>query len=247
VCWVSLTGNPTLRELNRSMLAFFAHPGSGRGTTNQFVQRALDCVLECEVKLLVIDDLHFLRFPSTNSIQVSNHFKYIANCFPVTLVFIGVGLTDTGLLYEGKSLDHTLAHLDAGSSARRTSSNNAILAQTARRTTPLGMAPFRVDTSAGRDQWRQLLKSTEQRLVLINNGRGMLADELPAYLYERTTGHIGSLMTLISRGCARAIRDGTEDLTKDLLDEVKLDAAAEAARPETAAALRSGKFWRQRQ
>ncbi|ETB16030.1 hypothetical protein O983_27920 [Mycobacterium avium 09-5983] len=47
-------------------------------------------------------------------------------------------------------------------------------------------------------------------------------------------------MTLINRGCAMAIRTGTEALTGELLDNVKLDAAAEEKRAETEAALRSG-------
>jgi hypothetical protein len=38
-----------------------------------------------------------------------------------------------------------------------------------------------------------------------------------------------SLMTLIARGCRRAVRTGTEKLTRDLLDQVRNDAAAEAA------------------
>ncbi|SCX31494.1 hypothetical protein [Mycolicibacterium fluoranthenivorans] len=66
----------------------------------------------------MIDDLHFLRWPSAQSVQVSNHFKFIANTFPVTLLFIGVELKESGLL------------------ADRTGSN--VVAQTARRTTVLG-------------------------------------------------------------------------------------------------------------
>lgn len=223
ICWVSLTGNTTLRDLNRSMLAFYAHPGSERGTATQFVRRALDCVLSCETRLLIIDDLHFLRWPSANSIQVSNHFKFIANTFPVTLVFVGVELTKTGLLAEGRS-------------------DSSIVAQTARRTTVLGLDPFTVKSQPERATWRALLTTIEQRLVLAGNGRGMLADALPDYLYVRSSGHIGSLMTLINRGCARAIRNGEETLSKELLDTIPLDAAAEDTRPGNEAALRSGKL-----
>lgn len=59
---------------------------------------------------------------------------------------------------------------------------------------------------------------------------GMLADDLSDYLYIRSSGHIGSLMTLINRGCQRAARLNTEVLDQKLLDHVKLDAAAEKAR-----------------
>jgi hypothetical protein len=47
-------------------------------------------------------------------------------------------------------------------------------------------------------------------------------------------------MTLITRGCRRAIRTGTEELTRDLLDQVRNDAAAEAARQELLAASTPG-------
>ena len=220
VCWVSLTGNTTLRDLNRDMLSFYAHPGADRGTANQYLQRALDCVLRCETRLLVIDDLHFLRWPSAQSVQVSNHFKFIANTFPVTLLFIGVELKKSGLL------------------ADRTGSN--VVAQTARRTTVLGMDNFGVDKQEGRDVWRNLLKTIESKVVLTDSGRGMLADTLPDYLWARTDGRIGSLMTLINRGCSLAMRTGEEVLTKELLDIIPVDVAAEETRLGNAAAIRSG-------
>lgn len=238
VCWVSLTGNPTMRDVNRSMLDFFAHPGSTNGTATQFIRRALDCVLSCETKLLVIDDLHFLRWPSANSIEVSNHFKFIANAFPVTVVFIGVGLARGGLLDEGKRF------LDGAKRPPNDGNRNdhEILAQTLRRTTVLNMTRYHVTNPNARRQWRSLLLTIEQRLVLARGGEGMLADALANYLWGRTKGHIGSLMTLINRGCLRAIRSGAEELTKDLLDGVKLDAAAEAARGAEEAALRAGEI-----
>ena len=71
---------------------------------------------------------------------------------------------------------------------------------------------------------------------------GMVADDLADYLFARSTGHFASLMTLIARGCRRAVRTGTEKLTRDLLDQVRNDAAAEAARQELLAAFDAGKL-----
>jgi hypothetical protein len=68
----------------------------------------------------------------------------------------------------------------------------------------------------------------------------MLADELSDYLYARSSGHIGSLTTLINRGCQRAVRTGVERLTQDLLDRVKNDEASENARKELQSAIRAG-------
>ncbi|MFE1907624.1 hypothetical protein ACFW96_28695 [Streptomyces gardneri] len=146
-----------------------------------------------------------------------------ANEFPVTLIKVGVGLADKGLFSEGEAL------------------GEIVLAQTGRRTTRLDMPPFAIDTENGRLQWRQLLLALEQRIVLTDAYPGMLADALSDYLFTRSTGHIGSLMTLINRRCQRAQRTGTERLTRDLLDQVRNDEAAEQARRELEYAFRAGK------
>lgn len=213
-----------MKDLNRALLEFFGHPGRFRGTTAQLGQQALDCVLSCEVRLLVLDDLHFLKWGNSSGVEVSNHLKWIANEFPVTLVMIGVGLAGKGLFSEG----------GAG--------GDVALAQTGRRTTRLGMPPFTIDDEPGRLQWRQMLLTLEQRVVLADKHPGMLADDLSDYLFARSTGHIGSLMTLINRGCQRAVRTGTERLSRDLLDAVKNDEAAEHARHELALALEANRL-----
>jgi hypothetical protein len=87
-----------------------------------------------------------------------------------------------------------------------------------------------------------LLLAIEQRLVLVRKHPGMLAEDLSDYLYARSTGHIGSLMTLINRGCQRAIRTGTERLNQPLLDQVRVDAAAEKGRSELHHALEVGRL-----
>ena len=214
VCRVGLTGNTGMVQFNRAMLAFFAHPGMSRGNAAHFAHRALDCVLTCETKLLIVDDLHFLRWRNTVGVEISNHFKYIANEFPVTLVFVGVGWAARGLFSEGHSYE------------------DAVIAQTGRRTTKLDMRPFVIDTDEGRRAWRQLLLALEKRIVLADKHPGMLADDLSDYLFARSTGHIGSLMTLINRGCQRAVRTGAEVLSRELMDLVKNDEASERARQE---------------
>lgn len=224
VCKVGLTGNTSMKDFNRALLEFYGHPGSHRGTTAQMAHRALDCIQSCRCRLLIIDDLHFLRWGRTNGIEVSNHFKYIASEFPVTLLMAGTGLAARGLFSEGDSFD------------------NAPLAQTGRRTTPLGMEPFRIDTDQHRREWRQLLLAIERKLALAGKFPGMLADKLPDYLFARSTGHIGSLMTLVNRGCQRAVRTGTERLDRELMDKVKNDAAAEKNRRELELALESRKI-----
>jgi hypothetical protein len=67
-------------------------------------------------------------------------------------------------------------------------------------------------------------------------------DHLTEYLFARSTGHFASLMSLISRGCYRAIKTGAESLTARLLDEVRIDQAAEDARGQLQAAIEAGRL-----
>jgi hypothetical protein len=168
--------------------------------------------------------VHFLDPRRRDGRDFANHFKYLANTFPLTFLFVGVGLEHRGLVREG---------LAAGEEE---------LAQNARRWTTLGVSPFEIVTETGRRTWRQLLLAIEKDLVLAGAHPGMVADDLADYLFARSTGHFASLMTLIARGCRRAVRTGTEKLTRDLLDQVRNDAAAEAARQELLAAFGTGRL-----
>ena len=160
--------------------------------------------------------------------EISNHFKYIANEFPLTLAYIGIGLGKRGVLMED-----TCCTIDGADYA------DLVLQQATRRTIMLEMRPFGISTEHERRQWRKLLTTIEERLLLGSKPPGMLADDLSDYLYERSTGHIGSLMELIRIGCARAIRTRTETLKKKLFDSFKIDSAAERGRKELALAFRT--------
>lgn len=168
-----------------------------------------------------VDDVHFLDISRRDGREVANHFKWLANVFPVTFLFVGVGLRARGLLDEGLS------------------GADAAFSQTARRWNVLTMDPFEVRTQAGQRTWRQLLLGIERDLVLAGAWRGMIAGDLTEYLFARSTGHFASLMSLISRGCYRAVRTGAESLTAGLLDAVRIDQAAEDARAQLQAATRA--------
>lgn len=210
---VGMMGDTRVKDFNWAMLEFFCHSGRRGGTANSFLAQALDCALSCESRLLLVDDLQFLRFFSRGGAELANQFKTIANEFPVMILFIGHGLREKGL-YED--------------------------AQLGRRITPLKLRPFAVDDEDGRHQWRSFLLSLEQRLVLSAKHPGMLADDLSDHLYVRCSGHIGSLMTLVKRACLRAIRTGEERITADLMTKVKLDQAAEEQRAKWEELLAKG-------
>ena len=221
VCYIGLNGRTTMRSLNQMLCRFYGHPGAQRGSAQTLGDRATDCILACGTKLVIVDDVHFLNINSKDGRALANHFKWLANQFPVTFLYVGVGVGERGLITEGLHR------------------SEMVLAQTARRWTRLGLDPFEIRTRPGRQVWTSLLKTIELDLVLAEKHPGMLSVDLADYLYDRSTGHFASLMSLIARGARRAVIDGAERITRDLLDTVRADDAAEASR-QTMVTARTG-------
>jgi hypothetical protein len=212
--YIALTGNTQIRGLNAALCRFYGLPTTGDADT--LAARAADAVLSMGTAVFVIDDIHFLAGATSNTTRMVNQLKFLSNTFPVTLVFVGVGVREHGILKDGLS------------------------AQFGRRTTELTLLPFQVEDEAGRREFRRVLLTIEKKLVLADKYPGMLADDMADYFLARSSGHFASLMALINRGCYRAIRTGYERLDIGLMDQVKNDAAAEDARLELQAAIAAG-------
>ena len=129
VAHVCLTSSTSKRSFNAMLCRFFGLPGHDKGNAEELGHRAADAVLACDVRLCVVDDVHFLDPRRRDGRDVANHFKYLANTFPVTFIYVGVGLERRGLVREG---------LAAGEEE---------LAQNARRWTTLGVDPFEIGPS----------------------------------------------------------------------------------------------------
>lgn len=220
VCHIGFTGKMTTKGLNGKIFDFYNHPSvhdrkRRPPTDDSLAAEAADAAVRHGTRLFVVDDVHFLKPLTKDGGEVSNQLKWIANEYPVTFVYAGVNLNDKGILEEGSILE---------------------TAQTARRWTLIPLQPFSIFDPVAEAEWEQLVKSIERRVVLAEAYQGMLLN-ISDYLYVRSTGYIGSLMTLITRGITRAIRTGLERLDQNLLDRVLADTAAERRRAETAAAV----------
>lgn len=224
VVHIQLTDETTRRDFNSMLCRFFNLPGCDSGNANHLGHKAADAIMSCGSSLIIVDDVHFLDMKRKSGRAVANHFKALSNDFPVTFLYVGVALGRHGLLDEG---------LAPGQEE---------LAQNSRRWTPLTVTPFKVDDEPGRVTWRELLLTIEQAVVLADKYPGMIADELSDVLFARSSGHFASLMTLIKRGCTKAIESGEERLTGEILAMVKNDVAAERNRLELLAAIESGRL-----
>jgi hypothetical protein len=98
--------------------------------------------------------------------------------------------------------------------------------QIAGRFTVIGASAFAYGTGEQREQWRALVATMESTLRLHRHKAGSLV-ALDEYLYRRSGGMIGSLSHLVRGAAVLAIEDGTERITRALLDIVPVDHAAE--------------------
>ena len=86
VAHVCLTSSTTKRSFSAMLCRYFGLPGADRGNAEELGHRAADAVLACDVRLCVVDDVHFLDPRRRDGRDVANHFKYLANTFPVSFV-----------------------------------------------------------------------------------------------------------------------------------------------------------------
>ena len=100
--------------------------------------------------------------------------------------------------------------------------------QIAGRFTVIPAAAFAYGTGAQRGQWRALIAALESLLRLHRHRTGNLV-RLDEYLYRRSGGMIGSLSQLVRGAAILAIEDGSEQVSKQLLDSVAVDYAAQRA------------------
>ena len=79
---VGLTSKTTLRTLNRMICDFYGHPGTDRANAARLASYAVDCVLSCDTRIGVIDDIHFINPAHKDGLDVSNHLKGLATPQP---------------------------------------------------------------------------------------------------------------------------------------------------------------------
>jgi hypothetical protein len=155
----------------------------------------------------------------------------------VTLVLIGVGIPQSGLLGAGDRQSANAAGI-VPAPRRSTAYNNEAATQTERRFDLVSLDPFRYDTPDDMTAWVAHLAGIEGQLRLFDAAPGMLSTgPMPEYLFARTAGIVGLLERLIEDGCAHAIETGTEQLTPAVLEAVDITLSHTPGRDRTAREL----------
>src|SRR6516162_1389026 len=152
-----------------------------------------------------IDEIHNLNLATRAGADASDQLKYLAERIPATFIYAGINVEGSGLF--------------AGTRGQQIAGRFGVITCQA----------FPYGTAVQRQQWQALIATLEQSLRLHRHPPGQLL-KLAGYLHERTDGMIGSLSHLIRGAAVEAVLDGSEKITRETLDRVGLDQAAEATR-----------------
>ncbi|WUC68515.1 TniB family NTP-binding protein (plasmid) [Streptomyces sp. NBC_00539] len=153
-------------------------------------------------RLVLVDDVHLLNTRTRNGAETSDQMKHLSERIPATFVYAGVALDASPLL----------------TGVRGT--------QIAGRFKTVRNPPLPHGSPAQRTAWEGLIQGMDQALRLEAHHKGALVRHAP-YLHHRTGGRIGSLSALVREAAIAAILDGTEKITKQLLNDIDLDELAE--------------------
>jgi hypothetical protein len=232
VAYVQTPVTATPKSICQAILNFYGADHHNM-TLPQLVHTVRASLRDHAMKLLILDDITRLKMHREADQDALDLLRSLMSMH-VTLVLIGVGVAQSGLLRAGPD--------DAGSPAwarpaarRGLSYNDEAATQTERRFDLVSLDPFRYDTPDDIAAWVAHLTGIEHQLRLFDAGPGMLSTgAMPEYLFARTAGIVGMLERLIEDGCAHAIETGTEKITPAVLDGIDITLPHAPGRGRTA-------------
>jgi len=213
--YIVLEDGVDVRGMYFTILRELGWPAERREPSVQ-VQRALSA---CRTRLLVLDEIHNVKFDGQTGRHVHLALKWLTN-IGTRVVLCG---NDIGWMLT----DPPKRPIE---SSRRGSKGRWI---------PIPVRPMGHQSTLEREAWSDLLVEYEDRLRLPGQPRraGWLSAELADYLWVSTLGYMNSLATLIDSAAAAVAWDGTEHITRAVLDEILLEEHVQSGRPARLALL----------
>jgi hypothetical protein len=199
VVYVTTPPKGSPRKLAMEFARFLGLPPIRRSYNATDISDAVCQVLvDARVDLVLVDEIHNLNLATSAGEDMSDHLKYFTEHLPATFVYAGINVERSGLF--------------TGVRGR----------QIAGRCVLVNTGPF-----PDQQEWAGLVATLEAALRLHRHQPGALA-QLTRYLHQRTCGMIGSLSHLIRAAALTAILDGSEAITRPLLDGIPVDHAAQS-------------------
>ncbi|MFG2006655.1 ATP-binding protein [Spirillospora sp. NPDC048911] len=208
------------KSLCEAVLGFYSSPLGYRPTLPQLIRSVRDSLHAHGTRVLIIDDVTRLKMHREADQDTLDLLRSLMS-MNVTLIMVGVGIPQSGLLREGRHDARTGQWIVTGRPGRF---NDEAATQTQRRFDLIDLNPFDYSTPTAITAWTQHLTGIENQLRLLRTPHGMLTTgTMPEYLFGRTAGIVGLLERLIEDGCTEAIESGHEHLDIELLDRIDID------------------------
>jgi AAA domain len=199
VVYVTTPPKGSPRKLAMEFARFLGLPPVRRGqNTADIADAVCQVLIDARADLVLVDEIHNLNLATSAGEDMSDHLKYFTEHLPATFAYAGVDVERSGLF--------------TGVRGR----------QIAGRCVLISTGPFPLQA-----EWASLLATLDAALRLHRHRPGTLP-RLGKYLHQRTGGMIGSLSHLVRAAALVAILDGTEQITRKLLDGIPVDHAAQS-------------------
>jgi hypothetical protein len=198
VIYVTVPPAATPRMLAVEFARFLGLPLTVRANITDVIEAVCGVAVDARVSVVCVDEIHNLQLATRNGAEVSDTLKYFSERIPATFAYAGIDVEREGLFSGTRG------------------------SQIAGRFTLIPTLPFPPAA-----EWQGLVATLEDALRLHRHQPGTLA-ALHEYLHRRTGGMIGSLSHLIRGAAVEAILDGSEQVTRKLLDTIDVDHAAES-------------------
>lgn len=200
VVYVTTPPKGSPRKLAMEFARFLGLPPIRRSyNATDIADAVCQVLIEARVDLVLVDEIHNLNLATSAGEDMSDHLKYFTEHLPATFVYAGINVERCGLFTGVRGK------------------------QIAGRCVLITTAPFPYQ-----QEWSGLVATLETALRLHHHQAGTLTG-LDRYLHQRTGGMIGSLSHLIRAAALTAIMDGSETITRDLLESIPVDHAAQSA------------------
>jgi hypothetical protein len=225
VMYISIQATPTIKGTLQRMARYLALPFKKYDTETVLAAMLQDALPVVGTKLIVLDEVQMLNGAESLARPAVNNLKDLTNYFPGTIVYSGLNLTDSGLLFG-----------DAGLQLKRRVFNVQASDFTG------GM------TEQSAKEWSPIVGAFAKSLPLYATSASTIQDirdEAP-WLHAYTGGNIGTLKAVFFDAATQLILADdpeNETLTRDLLEQSVRDYAAETGdvRLEQPAPLRGAK------
>lgn len=202
VAFVEVPGGCTGKLLMKTFANFLGLPVATRDTMVDIRARVVNAFNRAGTQLIVVDELHNLSAGNRATVESVDVLKGLHNDVAATFIYAGIDLACSAL-FDGPRGQ-----------------------QLAGRFSLVNVETFEMNTPESCKEWIGLIKAFEDALPLHSHEKRSLM-AMYSYLFDRTGGSIGSLAKLLTKAAQESILDGSEAITRELLDEQVLDATAE--------------------